>query len=264
MPQQEKLMVVNEADLTSRCRAVNKPGIYGLLPAANRVFHFLPELKDARIQVLATPQMGARFTEHVVFVDPNGGTARTLKQPFEGFFYVLEGGLDFTLDGRTSHLEAGSFVWQPPDVAFSFRNPSGALCRMLWIRRRYVVAEGLAMPDPIISHVSQVEAEPVDTYMEAHLTPYYADLSFDMGINLQTFDQGVYFPYVESHIMEHGLYMTEGRGIYWLNGDFLETQKDDFIFMAPYCPQYFYATGWDKSAYLLYKDVNRDYLTTDW
>jgi (S)-ureidoglycine aminohydrolase len=29
--------------------------------------------------------------------------------------------------------------------------------------------------------------------------------------------------------------------------------------MAPFCPQFFYATGWDKSAYLLYKDVNRDY-----
>ena len=47
--------------------------------------------------------------------------------------------------------------------------------------------------------------------------------------------------------------------MYWLNGDYMEVQKDDFIYMAPWCPQFFYATGWDKSAYLLYKDVNRDY-----
>ena len=70
---------------------------------------------------------------------------------------------------------------------------------------------------------------------------------------------GVYFTFVESHVMEHGLYMLAGRGIYWLNRDFIEVQKDDFIYMAPFCPQFYYATGWEKSAYLLYKDVNRDY-----
>ncbi len=46
---------------------------------------------------------------------------------------------------------------------------------------------------------------------------------------------------------------------YGTNHDLIEVQKDDFIYMAPYCPQFFYATGWEKSAYLLYKDVNRDY-----
>ena len=59
--------------------------------------------------------------------------------------------------------------------------------------------------------------------------------------------------------MEHGLYMLAGRGIYWLNGDYHEVQAGDFIYMAPYCPQFFYATGWEKGRYLVYKDVNRDY-----
>jgi len=90
------------------------------------------------------------------------------------------------------------------------------------------------------------------------LTPY-EDPRFDMGINIQIFDPGVYFTFVESHIMEHGLYMLYGRGIYWLNQEYMEVQQDDFIYMAPFCPQFFYATGWDISAYLLYKDVNRDY-----
>ena len=53
--------------------------------------------------------------------------------------------------------------------------------------------------------------------------------------------------------------MVEGRGIYYLNRDFIEVQKDDFIYMAPYCPQFFYATGWETGRYLVYKDVNRDY-----
>ena len=109
-----------------------------------------------------------------------------------------------------------------------------------------------------MANEKDVPGEPVDTYMEQHLTPY-EDLGFDMGINLQVFDPGAYFSFVESHVMEHGLYMLYGQGIYWLNRDYIEVQKDDFIYMAPYCPQFFYPTGWKKSAYLLYKDVNRDY-----
>ena len=29
--------------------------------------------------------------------------------------------------------------------------------------------------------------------------------------------------------MEHGLYMLDGRGVYYLNGDYIEVQKDDYI-----------------------------------
>jgi len=82
---------------------------------------------------------------------------------------------------------------------------------------------------------------------------------FDLGINLQVFDPGVYFSFVETHVIEHGLYMLYGQGLYWLNGDYMEVKEDDFIYMAPYCPQFFYPTGHGPSAYLLYKDVNRDY-----
>ncbi len=63
---------------------------------------------------------------------------------------------------------------------------SDALSRLVWIRRRYEEVEGIAVPDPIIAHESDVPADPTDTYMEQHLTPY-EQLGFDMGINLQTF-----------------------------------------------------------------------------
>ena len=79
-----------------------------------------------------------------------------------------------------------------------------------------------------------------------------------MNVNILGFLPGNYFPYVETHIMEHGLYMLEGQGLYLLGGDWHEVQPDDFIWMGPYCPQHFYCTGWSEAAYLLYKDVNRD------
>jgi (S)-ureidoglycine aminohydrolase len=255
--QTEKL-IVSDADVTSRCRCINKPGSYMIFPRANRVEHHLPHFNGVLAQVLATPQHGARFVEHELLVEANGGTAGTRDEAFEQFLFVLEGEVEFRLEGKLHKLVQGSFSWLPPNAAYEFANKGEDLSRLVWIRRRYQEVEGIQVPGPIVAHESDVPAYPTDTYMEQHLTPYEG-LGFDMGINLQTFDPGVYFSFVEAHVMEHGLYMLSGRGLYWLNHDLIETQKDDFIYMAPYCPQFFYATGWGKSAYLLYKDVNRDY-----
>ena len=258
---QNKKVVVSDGDITSRCRSRNKPGEYMLLPRANRVEHHLPHFSGVEAQVLSTPQIGAQFVEHELLVQPNGGTSKSKVEDLEHFFYVLEGELNIEIEGKSHKMVEGGFSWLPPKHAFQFMNKGEALSRVLWIRRRYEQVEGIAVPEPIFANEKDIAGEPVDTYMEQHLTPY-EDPAFDMGINLQVFDPGVYFSFVESHVMEHGLYMLYGRGVYWLNGDHMETQKDDFIYMAPWCPQFFYATGWDKSAYLLYKDVNRDYTQT--
>jgi len=256
---QSERIIVSDADITSRCRAINKPGQYMIFPRANRVEHNLPHFKGVQAQVLSTPQHGARFVEHELLVEPDGGTERPRDEEFEQFLFVLEGDLEFEMDGQKHRMVPGGFCWLPPHQPYQFKNTGDTLSRLIWIRRRYEEVDGIAIPDPIIGNEKDVRADPVDTYMEQHLTPY-EEMGFDMGINLQVFDPGVYFSFVETHVMEHGLYMLYGRGIYWLNGDYMEVQKDDFIYMAPYCPQFFYATGWDKSAYLLYKDVNRDYV----
>jgi len=259
MHKQTEKMIVSEADVTSRCRCINKPGLYMIFPRANRVEHYLPQVDGVQAQVLATPEHGAKFVEHELLVQPGGCTMKPRQEEFEQFLFVLEGGLQFELEGKAHKLVQGSFCWLPPQARWGFTNPGDELTRLLWIRRRFEAVEGIPIPGAIVAHESDVPAAPTDTYMEQHLTPYES-LGFDMGINLQVFDPGVYFCMVEAHVMEHGLYMYYGRGIYWLNHDFIEVQKDDFIYMAPYCPQFFYATGWEKSAYVLYKDVNRDYV----
>ncbi len=254
---QERLLQVSQADVTSRCRAIHKPGLYTILPAANRVASLLPGFTGVQAQVLAAPPLGARFVEHELVVEAGGGTTRPRTEALEHFLYVLEGGVELELDGQKHAFEEGCFCWLPPSRSFAFTNRSSALARLLWIRRGYEPVEGWPVPEPVLAHVADVPTKPTDTYLEQHLTPY-ENPAFDMGINLQVFDPGVYFSEVESHIMEHGLYMTAGRGIYWLNRDFIEVQKGDFIYMAPFCPQFYTATGWERSAYLLYKDVNRD------
>lgn len=256
--QTEKL-IVSQGDIVSRCRAINKPGIYSLLPKANRVDNQLPRFQGVLAQVLATPQSGAKFVEYELEIATGGGTTLPIDEELEQFFYLIDGELSLNTGGRTHKMVPGGFFWLPPHTPYEINNAGDRDAQALWIRRQYIEVQGVKIPDPIVANDRDVPAEPVDTYMEQHLTPY-EQLGFDLGINIQVFDPGVYFSFVESHIMEHGLYMLNGQGVYWLNNDFMEVQKDDFIYMAPFCPQFFYATGWDKSAYLLYKDVNRDYI----
>ena len=40
----------------------------------------------------------------------------------------------------------------------------------------------------------------------------------------------------------------------------MEVEKDDVLWIAPFCPQSFYATGDRPARYIYYKDVNRDIL----
>jgi (S)-ureidoglycine aminohydrolase len=51
--------------------------------------------------------------------------------------------------------------------------------------------------------------------------------------------------------------MLEGGGIYRLNDSWHSVTAGDFIWMAPWCPQWFGAIGKTPAKYLIYKDWNR-------
>ncbi len=57
--------------------------------------------------------------------------------------------------------------------------------------------------------------------------------------------------------MEHGLLMLEGQGIYRLGDRWYPVAAGDFIWMAPYCLQWFGALGKVPAKYLIYKPWNR-------
>jgi glyoxylate utilization-related uncharacterized protein len=82
---QDKKLIIEDADVVSRCRAITKPGSYSILPRANRVLSTLPGLSGVSAQVMATPQLGARFIEHELLVQAGGGTEKPIDQEFEQF-----------------------------------------------------------------------------------------------------------------------------------------------------------------------------------
>ena len=81
-----------------------------------------------------------------------------------------------------------------------------------------------------------------------------APFPFRSEIILVTF---AVIPFAETHVMEHGLYVLEGKAVYRLNEDWVEVQEGDFMWLRAFCPQACYAGGPGRFRYLLYKDVNR-------
>src|SRR5438477_192593 len=88
----------------------------------------------------------------------------------------------------------------------------------------------------------------------AKFTQYPADPAFDFAVNTMTFLPGATLPMVEIHVMEHGLLMLAGEGIYRLGEHWYPVAAGDFIWMGPYCPQWFGALSKTPAKYLLYKD----------
>lgn len=232
---------------------------YTVLTPANRYASRLPNLRDGLLYKLVTPRLApARFGQYVVAMEA-GGALGPVAPGFEAFLYVLAGELDLRADGLDGPLRPGSWCYLPAAAAFSLR-AGGRPAEVLWLKRRYEPWPGLAAPQPGVGHRDDepfADDPAVPGFRRRELLDPL-DPRHDFNMSLLAFDPGVGLAKVEVHDEEHGLYMTAGGGSYHLDGAQHEVQRDDFIYMAPYCPQSFVATGDGPAEYLLYKDVYRD------
>ena len=126
------------------------------------------------------------------------------------------------------------------------------------IEKPYQPLDGVQPPEFLAGDEFAIPADPLmgdESLQVRALLP--ADAAFDLAVNTMTFQPGASLPMVESHVMEHGLLMLEGGGIYRLGDRWYPVAAGDFIWMAPYCPQWFGALGKTPARYLIYKDWNR-------
>jgi len=112
---------------------------------------------------------------------------------------------------------------------------------------------------PFIGNGNSIVPQPLmgDPWAEVRTLIPATDLNFDFAVNTMTFQPGGSLPMVEVHVMEHGLQMLSGGGIYRLGDHWYSVSAGDFIWMGPYCPQWFGAIGKTPAKYLIYKDWNR-------
>ena len=229
---------------------------YALLTADGFVPSHLPGWKNAVVIVNISPAMGARFSQLQVTLNRNGrgqGHAGAL----EYFVYSLTGKCAASIGGRKINLVAGSYVFIPPGTDFHF---SGAAegTRLLIFQKKYEPLAGTKMPGVVTGHQRNISGQPFLGNKDARLQVLLPDKpEFDMAVNIFTYQPGATLPFVETHVMEHGLLMLKGQGVYRLDKDWHPVQAGDAIWMAPFCPQWFVAMGKTSASYIYYKDVNR-------
>lgn len=138
-------------------------------------------------------------------------------------------------------------------------NSDTAPVRFHWVRKRYEPVDGIETPTSFVANEQDVPIRWMLDTRETWGTTRFVDpddVRHDMHVNIVTLEPGAVIPFEETHIMEHGLYVLEGKAVYRLNRDWVEVEAGDFMWLRAFCPQACYA-GPQRFRYLLYKDVNR-------
>jgi len=212
----------------------------------------LPGAENVQFVVHAAPQLGAGFTQMTAeFAE--GGTLGPA--PAQRFIYVIEGELELTVNGETRLMVSGGYAYIPQGVDHTVRAHSAA--RAAVIEKNYQPQADHA-PETVVGNESSITASPLmgdDGLRVRSLMP--DGPAYDFAVNTMTYDPGAALSMVEIHVMEHGLLMLEGGGIYRLGDAWYPVEAGDFIWMAPYCPQWFGALGKRPAKYLIYKDWRR-------
>jgi (S)-ureidoglycine aminohydrolase len=223
----------------------------------------LPHWQDTRAWIIARPMTGfaETFSQAILEVQPGGGSDRPEPDPAaEGVLFVVDGTLCLEIAGEAHDMTPGGFAYIPPATDWQLRAIGKAPARFHWIRKAYEPVDGIPAPAPVISHDDAVAPDPMPGTNGAWATTRFvdpADMSHDMHVTVVTLDPGACIPFLETHVMEHGLFVLEGKGVYRLNGDWVEVEAGDFMWLRAFCPQACYAGGPGPFRYLLYKDVNR-------
>ena len=157
---------------------------------------------------------GAGFVQHHLTIEAGATAPRKSDGRIESFLYILSGQANLFTDGSTH---------KRPLVTGEFRVPSSrrATSRSQPRKRRPPCCFTRSMNPP--GHRSSQRQSsptrrniPADVWMNnpaSRLQLLIPDeLQYDFAMNIFTFDPGHGLPYVETHVMEHGLLRAAGQG----------------------------------------------------
>jgi (S)-ureidoglycine aminohydrolase len=227
------------------------------------VVSYLPFWENTRAWIIARPLSGfaETFSQYIMEVGPGGGSKRPETDgKAEAALFIVEGVLALSIGRERHELAPGFFAYIPAGASWSVRNDAGEPCRFHWIRKAYEAVEGLDKPEAFIANEAGIEPIAMPGTDGRWATTRFvdpSDLRHDMHVTIVTLEPGAVIPFAETHVMEHGLYVLEGKAVYRLNQDWVEVEAGDFMWLRAFCPQACYAGGPGRFRYLLYKDVNR-------
>uniref|UniRef100_UPI003569FC51 bifunctional allantoicase/(S)-ureidoglycine aminohydrolase n=1 Tax=Halomonas sp. TaxID=1486246 RepID=UPI003569FC51 len=236
--------------------AVIPKGVFGDIVTSQ-----LPFWEKTRLWVLARPLSGfaETFSQYIMEVEPGGGSDRPELDPAaEGVLFVVEGELRLTLGDERRDMLPGGYAFIPSGSDWRVHNAGEAPVRFHWVRKAYEAVEGIESPAAFVTNENDIAPRPMPDTDERWATTRFVepdDVRHDMHVNIVTLQPGASIPFAETHVMEHGLYVLEGKAVYHLNQDWVEVEAGDFMWLRAFCPQACYAGGPGPFRYLLYKDV---------
>ena len=213
----------------------------------------LPGMKNAAAIVHIGPALGAAFTQYTAEFEKGGELGSTDAQRF---LYVIDGSMNLEVDTKEHLLSPRGYAYltQGKPHRLVAREKSRAVV----IEKSYAAISSTPAPKMIVGSEDSVVSVALgdDPWLQVKsLLP--DNLAFDFAVNTMTYQPGAALSMVESHIMEHGMLMLEGGGIYRLADNWYPVTAGDFIWMGPWCPQWFGAIGKTPAKYIIYKDWNR-------
>jgi (S)-ureidoglycine aminohydrolase len=218
----------------------------------------LPGMKGCVAVVHVGPALGAQFAQYTAEFDAGGELGAT---PMQRFVFVMEGAVRLDAQPMSSELAVGGYAYLPQ--GFAHRVTALQPSRLAVIEKPYVALDAVGAPQPLVSHENNVAEHALGDDPDLEVKCLLPDeMSFDFAVNTMVYQPGAALSMVEMHVMEHGLIMLEGGGIYRLGDSWYAVTAGDFIWMGPWCPQWFGAIGKVPAKYLIYKDWNRHPLAT--
>ena len=213
----------------------------------------LPGMKKCAAVVHVGPAMGAAFTQYTAEFEAGGELGGTSAQRF---LYVVEGSVKVEAKGKKGELGPRGYAFLPEGAAH--RVTASKASRVAVIEKAYQAVAGVKAPGAIVSSEDEVSSNALGGDPDLQVKCLLPDeMSFDCAVNTMVYQPGAALSMVEMHVMEHGLLMLEGGGIYRLGDAWYPVTAGDFIWMGPWCPQWFGAIGKRPAKYLIYKDWNR-------
>jgi (S)-ureidoglycine aminohydrolase len=224
-----------------------------LLTADTFVRTTLPGMKACSAIVHISPALGARFTQYTAEFEAAGELGST---PVQRFIFVVEGAVKVEVETKAVDLGACGYAYLPQGLAHRVMGTKAS--RVAVIEKPYQPLNSVAAPRFILSSEDTVVSHPLDDDPDLQVKCLLPDeISFDFAVNTMVYQPGAALSMVEMHVMEHGLMMLEGGGIYRLGDHWYPVTAGDFIWMGPWCPQWFGAIGKLPAKYLVYKDFHR-------
>ena len=140
-----------------------------------------------------------------------------------------------TISGNKRSLGADGFAYIPQDSDHNIEATSES--RIEVFEKPFIATENQPSLAAVFGKESDITSQPLMGDPDLQVRSLLPDsIAYDFAVNTMEYQPGAALAMVEMHVMEHGLLMLQGGGIYRLADSWYPVTVGDFIWMAPYCP----------------------------